>query len=85
VRYEVSESPKSIGHHHHLVSTGCRRIIDYTDFIDEEKELLKKTDKGLLRKYNFTITDHFIQFQGLCEQCQKDNHKKLLLNKNGYH
>lgn len=70
-RYEVSGSPKSIGHHHHLVCTGCRRIIDYTDFVDEEKELLKKTEKGLSKKYNFKITDHSIQFQGLCEQCRK--------------
>jgi Fur family ferric uptake transcriptional regulator len=70
-RYELSESPKSIGHHHHLVCTGCRKIIDYSDFIDEEKELLKKTEKGLSKKYNFKIRTHYIQFLGLCEECQK--------------
>jgi len=70
-RYELSESPKSIGHHHHLVCTECRRIIDYTDFIEEEKELLKKTERGLSKKYDFRITNHLIQFYGLCDECRK--------------
>lgn len=52
-RYELSEGPKSIGHHHHLLCTGCRRIIDYTDFIDEEIELLKRTGKGLSKNIIF--------------------------------
>ncbi|NWF75626.1 MAG: transcriptional repressor [Nitrospirae bacterium] len=69
-RYELSEGPKSIGHHHHLICTGCRRIIDYTDFIDEEIELLKRTEKGLSKKYNFKISNHLIQFYGLCEKCK---------------
>lgn len=69
-RYELSEGPKSIGHHHHLVCIGCGRIIDYTDFIDEEIELLRKTEKGLSKKYNFKITNHLIQFHGLCGKCQ---------------
>jgi Fur family ferric uptake transcriptional regulator len=69
-RYELSEGPGSIGHHHHLVCTGCGRIIDYRDFIDEEIELLKQTEKGLSRKYKFKITNHLIQFYGLCEKCQ---------------
>lgn len=70
-RYELSEGPKSIGHHHHLVCTGCGRIIDYTDFIDEELELLSQTEKGLSKKYNFKISNHLIQFYGLCEKCHK--------------
>lgn len=70
-RYELSEGPKSIGHHHHLVCTGCGRIVDYTDFIDEEIELLKRTEKGLSKKYNFKIDNHLIQFYGLCEKCKR--------------
>jgi Fur family transcriptional regulator, ferric uptake regulator len=69
-RYELVEGPESIGHHHHLVCMNCGRIIDYTDFIDEEKELLRKTEKGLSKKYNFRITNHLMQFQGLCEKCR---------------
>ncbi len=70
-RYELVEESKSAHHHHHLVCTDCNRVIDYTDFIDEEVELLKETEKGLSRKYNFKITNHLIQFYGLCNTCAK--------------
>ncbi len=70
-RYELAENPKGIGHHHHLVCTGCGRIVDYTDFIEYEIELLKQTTNGLEKKYNFKITNHLIQFYGLCEDCAK--------------
>lgn len=70
-RFELMESPQSNGHHHHLVCTGCGRIIDYQDFIDDELELLKHTEKGLSKKYNFKITNHIMQFHGICDKCQK--------------
>jgi Fur family transcriptional regulator, ferric uptake regulator len=70
-RYELAEGSKKAGHHHHLVCTGCGRIIDYADFVNEELELLKKTEKGLSQKYNFKITNHLIQFYGLCDICKK--------------
>ena len=69
-RYELSEGPKGARHHHHLVCTDCCRVVDYTDFIDEEVELLNQTEKGLSRKYNFEITNHLIQFYGLCDSCR---------------
>ncbi len=69
-RYELSEGPKGTRHHHHLVCTNCGRVIDYTDFIDDEVELLGRTEKGLSEKFNFKITHHLIQFYGLCEECQ---------------
>ena len=68
-RYELAEGPGKERHHHHLVCTGCGRVIDYTDFIDEEIELLNQTEKGLSRKYDFKITNHLIQFYGLCSSC----------------
>ena len=70
-RYELSEGPKGIRHHHHLVCSDCGRVIDYTDFIDEEIELLNNTEKGLSKKFNFKITNHLIQFYGLCDKCKK--------------
>lgn len=70
-RYELAEGPKGKRHHHHLVCTGCGRVIDYTDFIDEELALLKKTEEGLSKKYNFRIDNHLIQFYGLCEICSR--------------
>jgi Fur family ferric uptake transcriptional regulator len=69
-RYELAEGPKGVNHHHHLVCTGCGKAVDYTDFIDDEVELLERTEKGLSKKYNFTITNHLIQFYGLCEKCR---------------
>ena len=67
-RYEMLDNEKN--YHHHLVCTKCKRIIDYTDFIDDEVELLKKTEKGLSEKYNFEIKSHFLQFCGLCSDCK---------------
>jgi len=71
-RYELSIGPKGTRHHHHLVCSECGRVIDYIDFIDDEKELLGQIEKGLSKKFKFKITNHLIQFYGLCEKCNKD-------------
>ncbi|MEA3328878.1 MAG: transcriptional repressor [Candidatus Omnitrophota bacterium] len=68
-RYELSDGPKGERHHHHLVCRKCGRVVDYTEFINEEAELLDKTEKVLSQKYNFKITNHLIQFYGLCSEC----------------
>ncbi len=70
-RYELIQSPQKPRHHHHLVCTSCKQIIDYDDFVDEEIELLKKVERALADKHNFHITGHVIQFYGLCNNCQK--------------
>lgn len=70
-RYELAETPKGMRHHHHLVCTQCGRVIDYTDFIDDEIELLSRTEQGLAKKFDFAITNHLIQFYGLCNECRK--------------
>jgi len=71
-RYELARGTKETSHHHHLICTKCGRIIDYTDFVDEELELLKKTEKELSKKYNFEIKNHTIQFYGLCDKCSDE-------------
>lgn len=70
-RYELTEEQRSGNHHHHLVCTGCNRVINYTDFVDEEIELLKKVEYALSKRHGFVITNHLIQFHGLCEKCRK--------------
>jgi len=70
-RYELAEGPKGVNHHHHLICTECNRVVDYTDFIDEELDLLHQTEKGLSKKYDFKITNHLIQFYGLCAECSR--------------
>lgn len=68
-RYEF-KSGKKDQHHHHLICTQCGKIIDYSDFIDEELQLVGKTEEILAKKYNFSIQDHNIEFYGLCEKCK---------------
>lgn len=69
-RFElIDESQEK--HHHHLVCTKCRRIIDYNDFSDEELELIKKMESGLSEKYGFRIKRHVLQFYGLCADCKE--------------
>jgi len=69
-RYEIAQG-SNVQHHHHLVCLNCKKVVNYTDFIKDEVELLKKTEKGLSKKYNFRITNHLIQFYGICKKCEK--------------
>jgi Fur family ferric uptake transcriptional regulator len=57
-------------HHHHLICTKCGKIVDYRDFMQEELDLVRKTEEALARKHNFLIQDHNIEFLGLCEKCR---------------
>ena len=68
-RYEL-KSKKKDEHHHHLICTNCEKIINYSEFLDEELRLVKKTEERLSKKYNFIIQDHNIEFYGICEKCQ---------------
>lgn len=70
-RYELTRDPRSKDHHHHLVCVSCNRVINYNDFIEDELELIKQTEKGLSKKYNFRIIDHLIQFYGECDKCSQ--------------
>ncbi len=69
-RYELADEIKGKAHHHHLVCTKCGKIIEYTDFVDEELALLRKTEATLSRKHKFKIKNHLIQFYGLCQNCE---------------
>jgi Fur family transcriptional regulator, ferric uptake regulator len=69
-RYELMGGQNKESHHHHLVCTKCREIINYTDFIEEEKELVEKTEEALARRHHFEIKNHIIHFYGLCANCQ---------------
>ena len=70
-RYELSREHARKSHHHHLVCIKCKRIVDYTDFIKDEVDLIEKTERGLSEKFGFKITDHEIVFKGICAQCSK--------------
>jgi len=68
-RYEYKPEDKK-GHHHHVICSKCGKIIDYSDFLEEELELVEKTEKHLTKKYHFKVLGHNIEFYGLCEKCQ---------------
>jgi Fur family ferric uptake transcriptional regulator len=70
-RYEMIDEEGNKNHHHHLVCVKCNLIIDYTDFVDMELELINKTEKALSAKHDFEITGHMIRFYGLCSKCKK--------------
>ncbi|MDD4956812.1 MAG: Fur family transcriptional regulator [Candidatus Omnitrophica bacterium] len=74
-RYE-SVNGAGTKHHHHLVCTGCRRVIDYSEFVDDEIEFLERAEKGLSKKYRFEIKGHLIQFYGLCDKCKDKDGKR---------
>jgi len=69
-RYELTNNPIKKDHHHHLVCIKCKTIIDYTDFLNEELELMKKTEQALSEKHHFKILHHTIHFYGLCSNCR---------------
>ena len=68
-RYEYRPGEESTPHHH-LICTNCGRIIDYSDFLDEELILIGKIEKNLARKHNFVVKNHNIDFYGLCKDCR---------------
>ncbi|MBN2737244.1 MAG: transcriptional repressor [Spirochaetales bacterium] len=68
-KFELSEEFSHKKHHHHLVCTKCRKIIDYSDFLNEEQEYVEKTERGLENKYAFKINCHIIHFYGICGDC----------------
>ena len=68
-RYEIKSKEKE-EHHHHLICINCGKIINYSEFVDEELRLVKKTEEKLAKKYNFIIQDHNIEFLGLCDSCK---------------
>jgi Fur family ferric uptake transcriptional regulator len=68
-RFEF-KSGENRGHHHHIICSKCGEIVDYDDFLDEELELVSKTEKNLAKKYNFKVMGHNIEFYGLCKKCR---------------
>jgi Fur family transcriptional regulator, ferric uptake regulator len=72
-RYELLHNPRKSDHHHHLVCTYCKRVIDYDDFVDEELNLLSRVERALSEKHGFSITGHAVQFYGICRSCKNNN------------
>jgi len=69
-KYELSEENSNKKHHHHLICKKCRKIVDYSEFAETEREYIEKAEAGLGKKYGFDIDDHLIHFYGTCPECK---------------
>ncbi len=60
----------AIGHRHHLVCLACQSIKP----IEMDKEL-EKAEVAIGRQEGFAISDHSLEFYGLCANCQSEKRK----------
>ena len=54
------------GGHHHLVCTNCNTTFEFDHCTAEQ--LVQE----LSQQYHFQILNHLLEFQGLCEACQRN-------------
>ena len=52
-------------HHHHLICSNCRIVIDFTG------HHLSELEQSLSKESGFRIDSHLLEFVGLCQDCQK--------------
>lgn len=57
------------GHHHHLVCSGCGKVVDFTDCD------LEKLARRLAKENGFKIENHLLEFSGQCQQCRTSLNK----------
>ncbi|HRO91720.1 MAG TPA: Fur family transcriptional regulator [Promineifilum sp.] len=52
------------GHHHHLVCSGCSRVIEFDDCgLDE-------LSTSVARRYGFRVEGHLLELYGVCADCR---------------
>ncbi|MFH1894008.1 MAG: transcriptional repressor [Candidatus Zixiibacteriota bacterium] len=57
-------------HHHHLVCTHCKKIIEFSSRRMEEGE------SSVLKRHNFTMESHRYEIFGICGDCRKQSDNK---------
>ncbi len=55
---------RPLRHHHHLVCSGCARVVDF------DHCALQRLGEKLARETGFTISGHNLEFYGLCAACR---------------
>ncbi len=53
------------GHHHHLVCSRCRRVIEFDDCA------LGELAETVARRYGFVVEGHLLEFYGRCAECRE--------------
>jgi Fur family ferric uptake transcriptional regulator len=51
-------------HHHHLVCTRCKKVIEFTS------ERMEAGEKSVLRRYGFKMESHRYEIFGVCCECR---------------
>jgi Fur family ferric uptake transcriptional regulator len=59
-RFEHSYRHK---HHHHLICTRCRKVIEFSS------DAMEKAEKAILDRYGFEMESHHYKIYGLCREC----------------
>jgi Fur family ferric uptake transcriptional regulator len=62
-RYELQRDHDG-GHHHHLICTGCAKVVEIQDCFPSELE------KRIASGNGFTRISHKLEFFGICPECQ---------------
>lgn len=52
------------GHHHHLVCSGCRQVIEFDECA------LGEWTEAIGRRYGFQVEGHLVEFYGRCAACR---------------
>jgi len=55
----------TLQHHHHLICSGCGKVVDFSGYH------LEQLEESLSRDSGFRIQSHLLEFVGLCQACQK--------------
>lgn len=63
-RYELVK-PDEDHRHHHLICSACGSVSEV------QEDLLDSLEEEILNKNGFLVTDHQVQFYGLCSKCRK--------------
>ena len=63
-RYELVR-PNEAHRHHHLICSSCGAVSEV------EEDLLDSLEEQILKKNDFLVKDHIVQFYGLCGKCRK--------------
>lgn len=75
--YELADDFSDKKHHHHLVCTGCAKIVEVIDC------RVESPSASTLRKCGFKIlSDHVLEFSGLCLGCYRKSLLKKAVSKN---
>ena len=53
------------GHHHHLVCSRCRRVIEFDECA------LAELAETVGRRYGFAVEGHLLEFYGRCAECKE--------------